>query len=208
MQQTGNSRIMLLAFIFLLVSLYSFCEEERLDLDKKVTVTLSKFVKKEEGWYTTGDQMVPVSDTDPASIELQFPAEWNIVKFIIYAGKVRYSNGIDGTKNVSSMYNFEIQTRNKQNEYRQFRTYSENTLTKIEIKEKVPATGIKIKLKPAKPGLSGTFGTAALEIWGFKGPLPKQEKIKIKTKEDAKKALKLDQISPAEYIQLLKTLPE
>ena len=110
MQQTGNSRIMLLAFIFLLVSLYSFCEEERLDLDKKVTVTLSKFVKKEEGWYTTGDQMVPVSDTDPASIELQFPAEWNIVKFIIYAGKVRYSNGIDGTKNVSSMYNFECRS--------------------------------------------------------------------------------------------------
>ncbi len=191
----------------LILSAAAYSEEERLDKDKEVKVNLTKFTTA-GGWYTTGQEMVPVSESDPAFVEVIFPAEWNIVKMIIYSGKTKYSNGIDGTKDVATMYNFEIQTKNKHDEFRLFRSYSQNTVTKIEIKEKVAAKGVRIKIMPVRFGSDKTFGSVAFEIWGFKGPIPKQEKIKIKTKEDAKKALKLNEITPAEYMQLLKALPE
>lgn len=207
MMQTRIVKNILIALFALFVSALFYCEEERLDLDKGITVELAKFAK-DGAWYSTGEKMVSISDKDPAFVELKFPAEWNIVKFIVFTGKVKYSNNMDGTKEVSSMYNFEILTKNKQTEYRQLRSYFENTQTKIEIKEKVAATGIKIRIKPVKTGMNQAFGSVALEIWGFKGPIPKQEKIKVKTKEDARKAFKLNEITAVEYMQFLKTLPD
>jgi len=197
----------IMIFVVMLFASCIYGEEERLDLAKETKITLAKFVDK-TGFYSTGAAMVPTTEADPAFVELTFPEKWTIVKIFIISGKSKVTSSFNGVKEVSTMYNFTLKTKTQYGDYKEIRKFQNNTQTKLEIKEKVKTDTLRIQMLPYTDGRSETFGDMAFEVWGYRGDVPKQEKIVIKTKADAKKALSKSEITAKEYMQLLKTLSE
>jgi len=193
-------------FVIFAVS-FVFGEEERLDTAKGVSVSMAKF-KKEKGIYTTGSKFIAVTESDPAFVEISFPEKWNITRIFIVSGKTKVHYDFDGVKEVSTMSNFMLKTKTQYGDYREIRRFTNNSLLELEIKEKIKTDALRIQILPYKDGWTDAFGTMAFEIWGYKGEIPKQEKVKINTKEDAKKALRLNEITAKEYTDLLKKLPK
>lgn len=197
--------------VFMLVLFSSclvFAEVERLDDASEVKITAEKFAEKKGVYSTSGSNMIDVSEADPAYVEVAFPAEWTIVKIFIITGKTTVRSSLNGNKEVSSMCNFMVKSKTKYDDYKEVRKYTGNTSTKIEIKEKIKTASLRIQLLPYREGSKESFGSMKFEIWGYKGEAPKEEKIKIKTKEDASRALRKNQITSQEYMELLKSLPK
>ena len=199
-------KIIPVLFVLLLGSL-TFCEEERLDTAYGTSITCAKFVNK-GGFFSTGSGWVSITENAPVFVEINFPAEWTVNRIFIIANKTTVNSSLNGTKEVATMYNFMIKKKTKYGEFNELRRFTNNTVNKLEIKENIKTSGLRIQLLPYDTGKNYAFGEMALEIWGYKGEAPKKEKIKISTKEDAKKALKLNEISPKEYMELLKKLSE
>ncbi|MCX5776254.1 MAG: hypothetical protein NTX32_01270 [Candidatus Firestonebacteria bacterium] len=189
-------------------SCFLFGEAERLDDSSDVKIAAEKFTEKKGIYSTDGTKMIDVSEKDPAFVEVSFPAEWTIVKIFIITGKTTVESSLNGNKEVSSMCNFTLRTKTKYGDYKEIRRYTGNTSTKLEIKEKIKTNSLRIQLLPYREGSNKGFGSMKFEIWGYKGEAPKEEKIKIKTKEDASRALRKNQITSQEYMELLKSLPK
>jgi len=159
-------------------------------------------------FFSTGSGWVSIIDSAPAFVEINFPAEWTVARILIIASKTTVTSAFNGTKEIATMYNFVIKKKTKYGDFNEMRRFTNNTVNKLEIKENIKTSGLRIQLLQFDVGKEYAFGEMALEVWGYKGEAPKKEKIKIKTKEDAKKALKLNEITPKEYMELLKKLSE
>lgn len=208
-----KAKIIIILFLFFVVSIYSeekAEEQRRLDLEKDVKITCEGLKEKGGGWsMDTG-----IDEKADVYVQVQFPKVFTVTKMILYA--VNMELGFAGTvKKIPSLYNFEIFIKDvTYKDNKSIRKYTENTSYKIEVKEKFKTDTIKIVLNSNyQGGMYSYFGAIGkLEIYGLTtGEEPKKEekkKIVIKTKEDAKKALREGQIDSAAYLKYLKTLPD
>lgn len=201
--------------IFLLIFAFGvFAAEEekerRLDLEKDVKITCEGFKEKNGGWFMDKG----IEEKSDVYVQVQFPSVFTVTKMVLYTVNMEFSYSAT-VKKVPSLYNFEIFIKDATyKDMKSLRKYQENTYSKIEVKDGFKSDTVKIVLNSNLQGnMYYYFGAVGkLEIYGYPKVVEvkkeEKKKINIKTKDDAKKALREGQIDSATYLKYLKTLPD
>ena len=207
--------ILLLLAVCIVLPLLAEEEEQRLDNSRKTSKFNNGFKRdKDNNFYKLEE---PTDKQDEYYYGYSFLGTCTITKIVItYDVKITPEFS---TLPAPGMYNFEILIRKpKAKEYTSYRKVYANKEKTYKVEEPVVCEAVKVRLLPfsaanqAKTLYYGEFKT--ILVYGYEGDvLPKQEKIfnypdEIRTKEDAKKAFKNKEITPEEYIKLLKELPD
>ena len=199
---------LIIALLFVSVSVLVFSGEPiRLDTLSGVKITCNNMVESEGGWRTEKS----IKGAADVSVDIVFPKVYTVNKIVFDLGEYSVNRGFDVRK-YPGLYNFEIICKDATyGGFKTVRTYTNNSYYKLEVKEKFKTDTLRIKMNSSLEGMSYYWGgIARMQVFGFEGEEVKKstEKIVIKTKADAKQALKNGEISAKEYVDYLKKFKE